>query len=95
MNQHTPLPPNLERLARRRAKAKFGFYIHALIYAVVITGLSLLTFSQGKPWSLWPAAGWGLGLLMHGLRVFGVGPGSALRERLVGHERTLLREYVR
>lgn len=92
MNQHTPLSPDLERLARRRAKAKLGFYAHALIYAMVITGLSLLAFSQGKAWSLWPAAGWGLGLLVHGLRVFGALPGHALRERMVERERAQLRQ---
>jgi hypothetical protein len=86
------LSPDLERLARRRAKAKLGFYTHALIYAVVITGLSLLAFSQGKAWSLWPAAGWGFGLLMHGLGVFGFGPGSALREHMTEREREHLRQ---
>jgi len=93
---HTPtqnLPPDLERLARRRAQAKLGFYTHAFIYAVVITGLSLLAFSQGKAWALWPAAGWGFGLLMHGLGVFGFGPGSALRERLTEREREHLRQH--
>jgi uncharacterized membrane protein len=88
-----PLSPELERLAERRAKAKLGFFVHALVYAVVITGLSLLAFSQGKIWSLWPAAGWGLGLLMHGLGVFGFGPGSALRERLTERERERLRGH--
>jgi uncharacterized membrane protein len=85
-----PLSPELERLARRRAKAKLGFFTHAFIYAIVITGLSLLSFSQGKVWSLWPAAGWGFGLLMHGLGVFGVGPGSAMGERLLQAERERL-----
>jgi len=91
MNPHAPLSPDLERLARRRARAKLGFYTHALVYAVVITGLSLLAFSQGKAWSLWPAAGWGLGLLMHGLGVHWFGPGSAWRERLTEREREHLR----
>lgn len=88
----TALNPDLERLAQRRARAKIGFYTHALIYALVITGLGLLAFSQGKAWSIWPAAGWGLGLLMHGLGVFGFGPGSALRERMVERERENLRQ---
>lgn len=91
LNPYAPLSPELERMAHRRAKAKLGFYGHAMIYAVVITGLSLLALSQGKAWSLWPASGWGLGLLMHGLRVFGAGPGTALREQLVERERTQLR----
>jgi len=86
-----PLPPELERLARRRAKAKIGFGIHALVYAAVITGLGLLALSQGRAWALWPAAGWGFGLLMHGLGVFGFGSGSAWQERLVEREREALR----
>jgi hypothetical protein len=92
LDAQSPLSPELERLAQRRAKAKLGFYGHALIYTVVICGLSLLALSQGKAWSLWPAAGWGLGLLMHGLRVFGKAPGNALRERLVERERAQLRQ---
>ncbi|MDP2418915.1 MAG: 2TM domain-containing protein [Hydrogenophaga sp.] len=44
-------------------------------------------------WSLWPAAGWGFGLLMHGMGVFGFGPGSALRERMLERERERLRGH--
>lgn len=84
------LSPELERLAQRRAKAKLGFFTHALVYATVISGLSLLALSQGKAWSLWPAAGWGFGLLMHGLGVFGFSPRGPLRERLVQRERERL-----
>jgi uncharacterized membrane protein len=84
------LPADLERLARRRVGARLGFYTHATVYAVVITGLSLLAFSQGKGWAVWPAAGWGFGLLMHGLGVFAIGPGSGLRERMLQAERARL-----
>lgn len=86
-----PLSPELERIARKRANAKLGLYVHALVYAVVITGLNVLALSQGKAWALWPAAGWGFGLLMHGLGVFAVGPGSALRETLIERERHHMR----
>lgn len=91
MTYTTPLPSELEQLAQRRTKAKLAFLGHALIYALVITGLSLWALSQDKTWSLWPAAGWGLGLLMHGLRVFGWGPGTALREHMLERERAHLR----
>jgi hypothetical protein len=37
-----------------------------------------------------PAQGWGIGLLMHGLGVFGFGAGSDLRQRLVEQERQRL-----
>lgn len=92
MNAFTPLSPELERLARRRAKAKLGFFVHAFVYAVVITALSLLAFSQGKVWSLWPTAGWGVGLLMHALGVYGLRPGSAWQEKLTEREREQLRQ---
>lgn len=80
----------IDRLARKRARAKMGFYTHALIYTVVITGLTLLSFGRGQLWSLWPTAGWGLGLLMHGLRVSGFRPGSTWEARLVERERQRL-----
>lgn len=89
----SPLSPELEQLAHQRAKAKLGFYTHAFVYVVVITGLSLLAVSQGKAWAAWPALGWGFGLLMHGLGVFGFGRGSALRERLIERERQTLRTH--
>ena len=83
---HTTHSPDIEQLARQRVKARLGFYRHAFIYVAVISGLSLLAFSQGKTWAVWPALGWGIGLLAHGLGVWGVAPGSALRERMVQRE---------
>lgn len=89
----TTLSPELEALARKRVNKRMGFLTHAFIYAVVITGLNLLAFSQGKVWSLWPTAGWGLGLLMHGLGMFGLGPGIALRARMLARERERLSSH--
>jgi hypothetical protein len=86
-----PLPPELERLARKRVKAKSGFFMHAVIYLVVNTGLTVLALSKGQSWSIWPAAGWGFGLLMHGLAVFGFSAGSGLQKRMLEHERNKLR----
>ena len=45
---------------------------------------------NGRSWAIYPALGWGLGLLIHGLVVFITLPGGGLRERLVAHERALL-----
>ncbi|HMN93318.1 MAG TPA: 2TM domain-containing protein [Hydrogenophaga sp.] len=89
------LPADLERIARRRAGAKLGFYTHAFVYAVVIAGLGLLALSQGKTWMVWPAVGWGFGLMMHGVGVYGIGPGSSLREHLTERERQALRAQPR
>ena len=43
-----------------------------------------------RPWSVGPALGWGLGLLLHGIAVFLLGTGSSLRETLVQRERERL-----
>lgn len=88
----SPLSPELERLARKRVGARLGFYVHASVYLVVITGLALLAYSQGRTWAVWPAAGWGFGLLMHGIGALGLGPGSRLRQNMLQREREKLRQ---
>lgn len=86
-----PEPDNaLEALARKRAGTKLGWFIHAFIYATVITGLTLLSLHQGRGWAVFPAAGWGAGLLIHGLAVWLALPGGGLWQRLLERERTRL-----
>ncbi len=83
----------LDRLARKRAGAKLGWYVHATVYVAVnalLAGLSSLSSLHGQHWAVFPALGWGLGLLVHGVVVFGVMPGSALYERLLSKERQRL-----
>jgi len=82
-------PETLERLARRRAGAKMGWLIHALVYACVNAGLALIAWHTGRAWHLYPLAGWGLGLAIHGLAVW-LG-GSGMHERLLQAEREKLR----
>ena len=58
--------------AEARARAKLDFYRHLVTYAVVMAALAtinLITTPQYF-WFLWPAAGWGLGLLAHATNVF-------------------------
>ena len=91
MQPHTtPLTVDLERLARKRAGAKLGWYLHACVYVLVNLFLAYLSSRHSTHWAIFPALGWGLGLLMHGLRVFALGKGTALRERLVQKERERL-----
>ncbi len=80
----------IETLARKRAKAKVGWFLHAVIYLAVNAALLGLSVWQGRNWSVFPALGWGLGLLVHGIAVWFTGVGSALRERLVERERKAL-----
>ena len=77
---------DLKRIARRRVNAKLGLYIHATVYVLVNAFLALVQ-TQTTPqvyWSLWPLAGWGLGLAMHAAAVL-LG-GSGVRERMVAEE---------
>ena len=80
----------LDRLARKRAGAKLGWYIHALVYICVNVMLALLSFVSGKHWAVFPALGWGLGLAIHGVVVFFVTGAAGLHERLIERERQRL-----
>jgi len=83
----------IDRLARRRAGAKMGWYVHACVY--VLVNLFLLAISEygfgQRRWTVFPVLGWGLGLALHGISVFVLGTGSGLRERLIEKERERLR----
>ena len=90
---NTPLAPEeLDRLARKRAGAKLGWYSHAALYLVInLVMFTMSTYGFGsRPWSAFPLLGWGLGLALHGISVFVLGAGSGLRERMVRREREKL-----
>ena len=80
----------LERLARKRAGAKMGWYIHASVYIAVNVLLALLSALGGRHWAVYPALGWGLGLAVHGVVTFLVTGGGGLHARLVRQERERL-----
>ncbi|SEA19637.1 2TM domain-containing protein [Variovorax sp. YR216] len=81
---------DIDRLARKRAKAKIGWFIHAAIYATVNLGLLALSAANGRAWAVFPLLGWGVGLLAHGISVWLLPPGGALLERMTERERTRL-----
>ena len=88
----TPLSPEeIDQLAKRRAGAKLGWYLHAGIYVLVNLGLMALALSQGRHWAVYPALGWGLGLLVHGLVVW-LARSSTLWQRLVQRELQTLQQ---
>ena len=87
----------IERVARKRAGAKLGWYVHAAIY-LVVNGAMFLASMYGlrqRPWTIYPAMGWGLGVMLHGIAVFLLGSGSSLRESLVQKERERLQNQQR
>lgn len=87
---HEPAPQTaaIERLARRRVQARMGWLTHATVYLAVIGGLSLLALLHQRHLPVGAAIGWGMALVIHGLRVL-LG-GSGLRERMVEAERRRL-----
>lgn len=81
---------DIERLARRHAKVKLGWYFHACIYILVNLLLAGLSSLGERQWAVYPALGWGLGLAIHGMVVLLVTHGYPLHERLVERERQRL-----
>ena len=69
--------------AERRVDNLMGFYTHATVY--VLVGLLLITINaltfEGVPWALFALFGWGIGLVMHALRVGAVASGRLARWR--------------
>ena len=58
--------------ARERIARIKGFYIHALVFVLVVSGLAALNVALGKPyWVLWVMLGWGGGTALHAALVFG------------------------
>lgn len=77
----------LLRRARRRVKTKTGFYVHLGVYVLVNLGLAAINLvGGGRPWHLWPLAGCGLGLAIHGLLTFASLRGEGLHEHLLERE---------
>ena len=73
--------------ARKIARGKVGFIRHFLIYIVVIAFLAIInnvTYS-GYQWWLWPALGWGIGVVLNFFSVY-LFQGKALEERIMKSE---------
>jgi 2TM domain len=59
---------------RRRVAAIKDFYIHGCVFTLVTLGLGAINFAAGGTWwVLWVLLGWGIGVLAHGVAVFGHG----------------------
>jgi len=61
-----------EALALAHVRKLKGFYFHSAMYGIVVTFLAIVNLmtSHQYLWILWAASGWGMGLLIHGVRVF-------------------------
>ena len=75
-------------MARRRAVAKYRFFVHVAVYAAVMALLvviNLLT-SPGAIWFIWPLTGWGLAVALHGLQVYLLADRSVVIDALTERE---------
>lgn len=60
--------------AKKKVKAKKGFYQHLMSYAIVnafLFALNMIT-SSSYMWCVFPMLGWGMGLAFHYVEVFGI-----------------------
>ena len=61
--------------AKEKVEAIKGFYGNLLAYCIVIPSLAWLNYKTGSfPWVVFPMLGWGLGVLLHGMEVYGYNP---------------------
>lgn len=62
--------------AQEKVKKLKGFYGNLTSYCIIIPALAVFNYlsSNGFPWVIFPAIGWGIGLLFHGMEVFGYNP---------------------
>jgi len=85
MKNEIYMDEKLMQQAEERVKAKRGFRAHVIMYICVNLGLVIMFFLKdrgGYFWPIWGIAGWGLGLLTHGLTIFVRLPGKTLDEEI-------------
>jgi transcriptional regulator with XRE-family HTH domain len=71
-NTQTVLLNNEEQKAMQYVECIKNFYQHLLTYVLVISALTIINFivSPQYFWAVWPAMGWGIGVVSHGIRAF-------------------------
>ena len=71
--------------AKKRVAEIKGFYQHLASYLVVNAALVIINLltSPGYLWFVWPLGGWGIGLALHALSVFGGLWGKSWEERKI------------
>jgi hypothetical protein len=71
--------------AKERVEEIKSFYLHLVAYLLVnsvLVVINLLT-SPEYLWFIWPIMGWGIGLVIHGISVFGGLWGKSWEDRKI------------
>ena len=73
MMQEPRIPDDSYRRANKRAADLAGYWSHLSAFVIIIGVLVLVNLITwgGYFWAIWPAMGWGIGLLFHTLNTFG------------------------
>ena len=74
--------------AKEKAESKIQFYVHLAVFLgvnCILVVINLKT-SPGSLWFIWPFFGWGIAVVLHGLKVLDVFNLSAAKKRLVEKE---------
>lgn len=78
MSEQTLSPLQDERTlaeAKRQVAAIKGFYVHLVVFTAVLLGLLLIDLGTGRGWWVhWVLMGWGIGIVVHALAVYGRKP---------------------
>jgi len=73
--QKTFLEDKRYQKAKEKVEAIKGFYGNLISYCVVLPILAVVNYNTTSfPWVLFPAVGWGFGVAVHGMEVFGYNP---------------------
>ena len=74
--------------ARRRAEAKYRFFLHAAVYAAVMVLLVLINVLTlpGPIWFIWPLIGWGFAVALHGVGVYVLADKTVVLDALTERE---------
>jgi hypothetical protein len=76
--------------AKERVEVLRGFYVHAIVFAIVNLGLAAydLATSPDQIWFIYVFGGWGIGLIAHGAYALAPGRflGEAWQERKIREE---------
>ncbi|PSU34927.1 2TM domain-containing protein [Photobacterium lutimaris] len=73
MNEKTQITSEERKVIEQVREIK-GFYSHLVTYVLVIAMLFVINFMTDPSyiWAWWPAMGWGIGIVSHGLSAFEV-----------------------
>lgn len=73
--------------AKKAVEERLGFYVHLTAYILVNSYFIFLSVRNGGYfWAVWPMAGWGIGLVFHGVSVFGFFNNNAWKNKQIQRE---------